>query len=156
MSDQAIYAPDWLLRDLQRQARWLPNAIKSAGLDGAFQQRWTSLPGDIQGTIGQMDIPSWMIALVPVEAEKQDEILKQFRFISDLAGDPPAGPIAARAEQLLIFGGAAQLPTPGDSQTGASLGPEGCTAAISKYVISELLRDYSQELSRLPAALSNC
>jgi len=103
-----------------------------------------------------MDIPSWMVALVPMDADRQDEILKQFRFMTSLAGPPPANQFAERAEQLSIFGGAAELPTPGDNQTGASLGAEGCTAAISKYVLAQLKREFPDQLAGMSDALTNC
>jgi len=146
----------WLDRDIQRQARWLPDNVKRLGLDGAFDQRWRSLPDDIQAGIGEMDIPNWLIALVPMDADKEDEIFKQFRFMTSLGGDPPANPIAARAEQILIFAGSAQLPTPGDNQSGASLGPEGCTAAISKYLLAQLKTEFPQQLDAMSDALTSC
>lgn len=146
--------PAWLARDVQRQARWLPAEVRQLGFAGAYRQRWATLPGDVQATIAQMRIPTWMVALVPVDADKQAEILKQFRFMVALAGPPPPNPIAARAEQLLIFGGSAQLPTPGDSVTGASLGPEGCTAAMSKYVVGCLKVEFPRELAGLNEALT--
>jgi hypothetical protein len=156
MSQASITAPDWLQHDVQHKAKWLPNNLKTSGLNAAYEQRWDSLPADIQAGITQMNIPAWMVALVPMDADKQDEIEKQFRFMTNLAGDPPTNTIAERAEQLLIFGGSAQLPTPGDNQTGVSLGAEGCTAAISKYVLAELKREYPQQLTGLSNSLMNC
>ncbi|MBV9860978.1 MAG: hypothetical protein JO267_02400 [Alphaproteobacteria bacterium] len=142
------------MRDVQRRARWLPESIKMGGLAAAYQQRWRTLPDDVQATLTAMRIPQWMIALISTEPGPQDEILKQFRFMTDLAGDPPTNAIAARAEQLLIFGGSAQLPTPGDNTTGASLGAEGCTAAMSKYVVAVLMAEFPQQLGRLSPALA--
>lgn len=154
--DPAKQAPSWLTRDIHRKAKWLPTNVKSMGLSGAFKQRWDTLPPDIQAGLQQMKIPLWMIALVPVSAAPQDEILKQFRFMTDLAGAPPANRIAARAERLLIFAGSAQLPTPGDNQTGLSLGAEGCTAAISKYVLAQLKIEFPHELAGMSDSLTTC
>ena len=151
-----VRSPAWLARDIQRRARWLPDNVKRLGLDGAFDERWRSLPEEIQAGIAEMDIPNWLVALVPMDADKQDEIFKQFRFMNDLAGPPPETPLAARAEQILIFAGSAQLPTPGDNQTGASLGAEGCTAAISKYLLAQLRAEFPDELSRMSDALTSC
>ncbi|HEX3861385.1 MAG TPA: hypothetical protein VHY35_06790 [Stellaceae bacterium] len=156
VADPVAQSPAWLTRDIQRKAKWLPTNIKNQGLSAAFQQRWEALPPDLQGALVQMSIPSWMIALVPMDADKQDEIQKQFRFMVTLAGAPPGNRIAARAEQILIFAGSAQLPTPGDNQTGASLGAEGCTAAISKYVLAQLKREFPQELAGMSDALTTC
>ncbi|MBV9861287.1 MAG: hypothetical protein JO267_03975 [Alphaproteobacteria bacterium] len=148
--------PAWFARDVQRQAIWLPANVKQFGIAGAYQQRWGSLPADVQASISQMNIPTWLIALIPIAAGQQTEILKQFRFMPSLAGSLPDNPISARVEQLLTFGGAAQLPTPGDNQTGVSLGAEGCTAAISKYVIALLKQEFPQQLAGLNNALTNC
>ena len=148
-------APAWFLRDVQRRARWLPQSIRDLGLEAAYQQRWNSLPDDIRATIGKMNIPAWMVALVPTAALEQAEIMKQFRFMGYLAGPAPASAPAARAEQLLIFGGSAQLPTPGDRVSGASLGPEGCAAAISKYVLAQLKLEFPRDLARMSDALAN-
>jgi len=148
--------PSWFTQDVARGAQWLPDNIRQLGVNGAYQQRWSSLPDDIKSTITQMSIAPWMIALVPMDAGAQDEIFKQFRFMPELAGSPPANPIAARVEALLIFGGAAQLPTPGDNQTGVSLGEEGCTAAISKYVLAVLKEEFSQALAAMSDALTIC
>ena len=116
--DQAGSIPAWLNRDIQRNASWLPAEIKRAGLNQAYRNRWASFPSDVQSILVQMKIPYWQIALVPSASEKQSEIIKQFRFMGQLAGAVPSSPVAQRVEQLLIFGGAAQLPTPGDNQNG--------------------------------------
>jgi hypothetical protein len=63
--------------------------------------------------------------------------------------------IGGRAEQLLIFGGSAQLPTPGDKETGASLGAEGCTAAISKYVLAQLRLEFPAALAGMDPELAD-
>jgi hypothetical protein len=148
--------PAWFGRDVQRRARWLPAVVKEQGLEGAYRKRWESLPEDVQGILTQMAIPSWMVALVPTAPSQQEEIMKQFRFMADLAGPPPVSKPAQRAEQLLIFGGAAQLPTPGDRVSGACLGAEGCTAAMSKYVLAQLKIEFPRELARMSEALANC
>jgi hypothetical protein len=147
--------PAWFRRDVYRMARWLPDTVKTLGVDGAYQRRWDAFPDDVRAILWEMNIPPWLIALVPIDRNKQHEILAQFRFMDDLAGEPPANPIAARAEQLLIFGGAAQLPTPGDKQTGACLGAEGCTAAISKFVLAQLKIEFPQQLAGLSDQLAN-
>jgi hypothetical protein len=148
--------PAWLSRDVARQARWLPESVRRRGLEAAYRDRWTSFPPEVRRGLVEMRIPRWMVALVPAAPKKQHEILKQFRFMTDLAGTPPGNPVALRAEQLLIFGGAAQLPTPGDRVTGACLGPEGCTAAISKYVLAQLKLEFPRELAALSPALASC
>jgi len=147
--------PAWFTRDVRRMARWLPSTVKTLGIEGAYRQRWNSFPIEIQDTLRGMSLPSWLIALVPTAPEKQEEIYAQFRFIADLSGAPPANPVALRAEQLLVFGGAAQLPTPGDKMTGASLGAEGCTAAMSKYVLAQLKAEFPVELAGMSDELTN-
>jgi hypothetical protein len=147
--------PAWFRRDVYRMARWLPDAVKTLGVDAAYQRRWNAFPDDVRAVLAGMKIPPWLIALVPAKADKQHEILAQFRFMADLAGEPPTNPIAARAEQLLIFGGAAQLPTPGDKKTGACLGAEGCTAAISKFVLAQLKIEFPQQLAAMSDQLAN-
>ncbi len=78
-------------------------------------------------------------------------------YIADLAGPAPASKLAKRAEQLLIFGGAAQLPTPGDRVSGACLGAEELgTAAMSKYILAQLKIEFPRELARMSDALANC
>ena len=149
-----LSTPSWLTQDVGRHAAWLPQAVRTLGIAGAYAQRWSTLPADIQAIITGMNIPPWMIALVPTDAAVQDEIFKQFRFMVTLAGDPPRGAVARRAEQLLMFGGCAQLPTPGDSKTGVSLGAEGCTAAMSKYILAQLKREYPAELAWMSDALT--
>ena len=146
--------PAWFARDVQRRARWLPDSVKQFGVEGAHQRRWNSFPDDVRWVLGQMSLPSWMIALVPT-ATAQDEIFKQLRFIGNLAGPAPASPLAKRVEQLLVFGGAAQLPTPGDRVSGACLGPEGCSAAISRYVLAQLKIEYPRELARMSDQLAD-
>ena len=147
--------PAWFARDVARKARWLPDAVRRLGVEGAYRQRWNSLPAEIRTILEHLRIPRWMVALVPVAPGRQPEILKQFRFMADLAGPPPANPVALRAEQLLIFGGAAQLPTPGDRISGAGLGAEGCTAAISKYVLAQLKLEFPRELAGMSEQLVN-
>jgi hypothetical protein len=148
--------PAWFARDVQRRARWLPAAVRELGLEEAYRRRWASLPEDARAILDMMSIPRWMIALVPTAPSQQAEIVKQIGFIADLAGPPPASKLARRAEQLLIFGGAAQLPTPGDRQSGACLGAEGCTAAMSKYILAQLKIEYPHELARMSDQLANC
>jgi hypothetical protein len=147
--------PAWFAADVAKKAKWLPDAVKQSGVDGAFRQVWQGLPADIQAILTRMNIPDWLIALTPTAASSQAEIFKQFRFMSDLAGAPPANPLAQRAEQLLIFGGAAQTPTPGDKTTGQSLGAEGCTAAMSKYVLAQLKLEFPGQLAAMNAELAN-
>ncbi len=145
--------PAWFLKDIQRKASWLPKSIKQQGLEVAYQEQWNSFPPDVQSILQAMNIPAWMIALVPSNPADREEILKQFRFMQSLAGQAPASPLAARAEQLLIFGGSAQLPTPGDARSGKSLGPEGCTAAMSKYVFSQLKIEFPGDLATISPQL---
>jgi hypothetical protein len=147
--------PAWFLRDVQRKARWLPDPVREFGIEAAYRQRLNAFPDDVKNILGKMAIPPWLIALVPTAAFQQAEIEKQFRFMAYLAGPPPANPVAVRAEQLLIFGGAAQLPTPGDRASGASLGPEGCAAAMSRYVLAQLKLEFPRELARMGDALAN-
>jgi hypothetical protein len=149
-------APAWFTADVARKALWLPDNVKRAGIAGAYQQVWAWLPSDIQANLTQMNIPQWLIALVPVAASSQADIFQQFRFMVDLSGAPPANILAQRAEQLLIFGGSAQLPTPGDNTTGQSLGAEGCTAAMSKYILAQLLLEYPSQLAAMNPQLADC
>jgi len=153
-SDAIGPIPAWFSKDVQRKARWLPAAVKQLGVEGAYRQRWNAFPADVQAILSRMAIPVWLIALVPAAADKQSEILKQFRFMADLAGPPPANKRALRVEQLLIFGGAGQLPTPGDEATGASLGAEGCSAAMSKYVLAQLKLEFPRELAAMSDELA--
>jgi hypothetical protein len=152
---QSGWAPDWFMRDVQRKAQWLPEIVRHSGVNFAFQSRWSSLPQDIQGVLDEMAIPSWQIALIPTAENQQAEIFKQLRFMSHLSGPPASSPLAQRAEQLLIFGGSAQLPTPGDAQTGASLGAEGCTAAMARYVLAQLKIEFPNRLATLPDRLAD-
>jgi hypothetical protein len=147
--------PAWFAADVAKKALWLPAAIKQSGVDGSYRQVWAWLPANIQAILTQMNIPSWLIALVPTAASSQAEIYKQFRFMADLAGAPPANALAARAEQLLIFGGSGQLPTPGDKTTGVSLGAEGCTAAMSKYVLAQLKLEFPTQLAAMNPELAD-
>jgi hypothetical protein len=147
--------PAWFTADVARKALWLPNNVKQAGIAGAYQQVWAWLAADIKAILTQMNIPTWLIALVPTAASSQAEIFKQFRFMPQLSGAPPVGEIAQRAEQLLIFGGSAQLPTPGDKVTGASLGAEGCTAAMSKYILAQLKLEFPSQLAAMNNELAN-
>lgn len=147
--------PPWFARDVQRRARWLPASVRELGVEGAYRKRWASLPDEARGILKDMAIPSWMIALVPMAPSQQAEIVKQFRFMANLSGPPAASKLARRAEQLLIFGGAAQLPTPGDRVSGACLGAEGCTAAMSKYILAQLKIEYPRQLARMSDAMVN-
>jgi hypothetical protein len=151
----AAASPAWFARDVEREAPWLPEAIRQLGVSAAYRRRWNSFPDDIRTILAQIAIPPWLIALVPTAAGKQNEIFKQFRFMAALAGAPPANEMALRAEQLLVFGGAAQLPTPGDRKTGASLGAEGCTAAMSRYVLAQLKLEFPRQLAGLSDELAN-
>jgi hypothetical protein len=148
--------PAWFARDVQRRARWLPAAVKELGLEEAYRKRWSSFSDDARAILEEMTIPSWMVALVPMAPSQQDEITKQILYIADLAGPAPASKLARRAEQLLIFGGAAQLPTPGDRMSGACLGAEGCTAAMSKYILAQLKIEFPGELARMSDHLADC
>lgn len=147
--------PTWFSHDVARRARWLPEQVKRLGLDGAYGERWDALSKDVKAILAAMRIPRWMIALMPAAPAQQKEILKQLRFIADLAGPAPTDAVARRAEQLLVFGGAAQLPTPGDRITGVCLGAEGCTAAISKYVLAQLKLEFPRRLQAMSDALAN-
>ena len=147
-------SPVWFQRDVARKAKWLPSSIKTLGLNGAFQSRWSELPLEVQDSLGQARIPKWMIALIPTDPSVQSEISKQLVAINSLSGAAPTGALAQRAEQLLIFGGAAQLPTPGDVTTGASLGAEGCSAAMARYILSELKLEFPDVLASMPDQLA--
>lgn len=146
-------APAWFTRDVAKRARWLPIDVRRDGWEAASRRRWNRLPDDARAALDGLAVPSWMIALMPIDGP-QDEILKQIRFIAQLAGPAPQSALARRAEQLLLFAGAAQLPTPGDSRTGESLGAEGCAAAISKYVLAELRLEFPQALASWPESLT--
>jgi hypothetical protein len=148
--------PAWFTADVARQAQWLPANVQQLGIVGAYQQVWAWLPAGIQANLAQMNIPHWLISLVPMAASSQADIFQQFRFMVSLSGPPPANPLAQRAEQLLIFGGSAQLPTPGDNVTGVSLGEEGCTAAMSKYILAQLLLEYPGALAAMNPQLADC
>jgi hypothetical protein len=151
---QTTATPPWFQKDIARKAKWLPQSLKTQSLDLAYRQRESSLPGNVQAVLAQLNIPKWMVALIPSDVSVQDEINKQISGMTYLAGPKPSGALAQRAEQLLLFGGAAQLPTPGDSRTGASLGPEGCTAAMSRYVLSQLKLEFPSQLSTLSDQLA--
>lgn len=149
--------PNWIVRDLQRKAAWLPPSVNRWGLEEAYSRRLQTFSPDIQSSLTNMNIPPWMIALIPPDtgpADQQYEIQKQLRFMSSLAGPPPTNKYAQRIEQLLIFSGAGQLPTPGDRLTGRSLGDEGCSSAISHYVLAPL-RLERPELSILDNRLTD-
>lgn len=154
-STGGIMMPAWLQSDIRRRASWLPRPIRQNGLEQTYRARWESLSADVQQILLDLRIPAWMIALIPTAPALQDEILAQFHFMSDLAGEPPANPIAARLERLLLFGGAAQLPTPGDEISGLGLGAEGCTAAIAKYVLAQLEIEFPVELSEMSRRLAS-
>jgi hypothetical protein len=153
-SSDGIAMPAWLRADIRRRAKWLPRPIIETGLDQAYRQRWSSLPGEIRGILTDLKIPAWLIALIPTTPAIQDEVLKQFQFMVDLPGEPPANSIAARLERLLLFGGAAQLPTPGDDASGLGLGAEGCTAAIARYVLAQLEIEFPLELAAMSRRLA--
>ncbi|KYG66224.1 hypothetical protein AZI86_03950 [Bdellovibrio bacteriovorus] len=142
--------PAWFFQDVKRGASWLPQLIKDVGLNEAVQQRFYQLPSDVQLALDKARIPAWMIALIPIDPAKQTEIHNQLRHMLNLAGTPASSAIGQRAEQLLIFAGAAQLPTPGEEKTGRSLGPEGCTAAMSKYIIAQLSVEFREQLANMP------
>ncbi|MGZ3726562.1 MAG: hypothetical protein ACXWQQ_12215 [Pseudobdellovibrio sp.] len=144
-----VPAPAWFQHDIARHARWLPPNIKSLGIDKAYQQRFAQLPPQIQTVLRELNIPPWLVALIPTDSSIQDEINKQLSGLTLLAGPAPQGPLAQRAEQLLLFGGAAQLPTPGDAVTGLSLGAEGCTAAMSRYILSQLKLEFPDRMPGL-------
>ena len=149
-----IDSPPWFKQDIARKAKWLPGSIKSQGLDQAYRNRLSTLPYHVVSTLEGQNIPGWMIALIPSSQNIQDEIHKQLSNINYLNGSGPQSSLARRAEQLLVFAGAAQLPTPGDKATGQSLGPEGCTAAIAKYILSQLKMEYPDRLAGLPMSLA--
>jgi hypothetical protein len=148
--------PAWFARDVARRARWLTPGVKDFGIVEAHRRRWETLPEDVRTILVEMAIPAWLVALIPTTPVRQHEIMKQFRFMAQLAGPPAASKLARRAEQLLIFGGAAQLPTPGDRNSGECLGAEGCTAAISKYILAQLKLEYPDELAGMSDALTDC
>lgn len=147
--------PAWFYQDVQRGAKWLPPLIRNLGLNAAVQKRFEILPYDVQLALDTARVPAWMIALIPTEPEKLNEIHNQLRNMLQLAGTPPQSALGRRAEQLLIFAGAAQLPTPGEEKTGKSLGAEGCTAAMSKYIIAQLSIEFQKELAGMPGRLAN-
>lgn len=150
----ALNSPSWFQRDLNRQSKWLPSQIRKNGVEAIYQQNWAKLSPEAQNSLLQLAIPEWMIALIPTSDSGQlSEINKQLAGIKSLSGAAPTGELARRAEQLLIFAGAAQLPTPGDRLTGASLGPEGCTAAMSHYVLAQLKLENAQKLASMPEVL---
>lgn len=146
-------APGWFINDVNKKAAWLPKEIRQRGLNEAIMARWNLLPLDIQLILHNSRIPAWMVPLIPNDPNRNEEIYKQLRFMRALAGPASASKIGARAEQLLIFGGAAQLPTPGDSVSGRGLGAQGCTAAMSKYVMAELMIEFPNDLENLSPQL---
>jgi hypothetical protein len=147
-------APEWFAHDIRVKAKWLPSEINTLGLEATFQTKWNALPLDVRMNLDRLRIPSWQISLIPLGTNQKEEIIKQLRFMVDLAGAAPGSLISMRMEQLLLFGGSAQLPTPGDKVTGKSLGAEGCTAAMAKYVLAQLKIEFPQVLSSLPARLA--
>ncbi len=141
---QADVPPTWLTDGIARGQKWIPENVRKEGIDRAYQERINSLPPDTQSAIDKMNIPHWMVAMMPApDAKSANETYGNIKFVSQM--EPPAGtkPMAERMQTLLAFAGAAKLPTPGDA-SGNSLGNEGCTAAISHYVLTPLKAEYPQ------------
>ncbi|RYZ93639.1 MAG: hypothetical protein EOP06_00285 [Proteobacteria bacterium] len=146
--------PVWFKDDLARKASWLPRELRTRPLASVVNEKWNLLPQEIQSVLRRQSIPAWQIALLPLATAKRDEILNQLAMSYELAGPPATSAVARRLEQLLIFAGAGQLPTPGDRLTGKSLGAEGCTAAVAKYVLAQLMIEFPAELRSLPTGLA--
>lgn len=144
---QTDQQPRWFQVDVARKAPWLPVLIRQAGVESAYQKRLALLPADVQEILLDLQIPKWMIALIP--STDQNEISNQIRNLVALAGPSSESKLAQRAEQLLLFGGAAHLPTPGDRTTGRSLGPEGCSAVVARYVLAQLNLEFPAETTWL-------
>jgi hypothetical protein len=147
---QSTPAPAWFLRDVVRNAAWIPTSVRQQGWEKVAIDYFYSLPTATQYHLSDLKAPLWMLALAPQNIEVQPEILKQLSMVQVMAGTPSFSPLAARAEQLLLLTGALQLPTPGDERSGQSLGAQGCTAAMTKYILSELKLEFPEKMSWLP------
>jgi len=146
---QSDLPPAWLTDGIARGQKWIPENVRKEGVDRAYQERINSLPPETQIAIHKMNIPHWMVAMMPApDAKSANETYGNINFVSQLEPPPGTKPMAERMQTLLAFAGAAKLPTPGDAN-GNSLGNEGCTAAISHYVLTPLKAEYPQ-LQDLP------
>jgi hypothetical protein len=163
----AEVVPEWFRTDFARKAQWLPDHVRhSYTIQDAYEKRMDMFEQDLNDptvqaqleklglkniTIGQIKhdlegIPQWMVALSSTVPSLRAEIIKQIHFAYYLAGPAPQNPLAIRCEQLLVFAGAAKLPTPGDGQTGHGLANEGCAAAITRYPLAQVLAEYPEKL----------
>ena len=150
----SIVGPASFERDVARKAAWLPQVIKNEGVSTAYQKRFALFPENVQQTLTKQEIPAWMIALVSPAIEHRDEINQAILATASLAGQPPANKYAARFEVLLEFMAAAQMPTPGDVNTGIGLGNEGCARAMALYGIGPMKQKFP-ELAVLDDRLVN-
>lgn len=146
-------APPWFERDLSRGAPWIPRAIAQKGWQQAGLDHYLALPSDVQAVLYKMGAPLWMMALMPTDASSQNEIIQQLRLVGELRGAAPVGTLAERSEKLLLIAGILRLPTPGDKNTGRSLGAEGCTAALMRYVLSEIKLEFPDRMAWLPESI---
>jgi hypothetical protein len=148
--------PGWLKESMEKHQQWLPENIQKEGIEGAYRERMQNLPTDVQSAISKMDMPHWMVGLMPNPASMSEtdrnEMYGNIKQVADMS-QPGSNSVAARAETLLGFAGAAKLPTPGDLGTGKSLTTEGCTSAISHYVLSPLKAEFA-ELKDMPDQLT--
>lgn len=146
--------PPWIKEDVARKAAWLPASIRQMGLQAAYAKRMNQFPESARSILISRSIPYWMIALTPTEPGVQQEILDQIKNVNQLAGQAPESDLAKRSEELLVFAGALQIPSPGDNKSGKSLGSQGCTAALTKYILAQLKIEFPQRLADMPDELT--
>jgi len=148
-SAQSDEPPAWLRDGIAKGQQWIPENVRKEGVDRAYQDRMSSLPPDVQSAVNKMNIPHWMVAMMPApDAKSANDTYGNIKAVADMVPPPGTKPMAERMQTLLAFAGAAKLPTPGD-ENGKSLGNEGCTAAISHYVLTPMKAEFPQ-LSDLP------
>lgn len=165
----AANVPEWFIHDLKRKALWLPPEIQEiakkgrntadyyAAINDLSERRLNALPYEAKKNITDMNIPRWMVALIPsydstresdnngLKAKQQIEIERALSQIGDLSGPAPKTAVAQRVEQLALFAGAAQLPTVGNIYgKGEGLMDRGCAATLSKYVYANIALEYPQ------------
>ena len=145
--------PEWFVQDIKKKAAWLPDAFKTPAavadpysvIEAQYKTRMDKMFYDAHKNVKDMQIPRWMVALIPSgDQDQEQEINEKLGQIGNLSGAEPQGRVAARVEQLSIFSAAAQLPTVGDNTTGASLKDAGCAATLSKYIFAPLSLEFPQ------------
>ena len=87
------------------------------GVDKAYQERMNSLPPDVQSAVNKMNIPHWMVSMMPApDAKSANEFYGNIKFVSQIESPRGTSAMAERMQTLIAFAGAAKLPTPGDAR----------------------------------------